>query len=68
MRDTSEAHRLLAASYALMGDAARARHHAREVLRVHPRFSLEHWQGVPPNRNPEDNERFIEGLRLAGLS
>jgi adenylate cyclase len=67
MRDQSEAHRLLASSYAHLGVMNAAAHHAREVLRVHPNFSLEHWRNVPPNKDSRENERFLEGLRKAGL-
>lgn len=67
MRDQSEAHRLLASSYAHLGMMKEAAHHAQEVLRIHPNFSLEHWRGVPPNKDPRENEVFIEGLRKAGL-
>jgi adenylate cyclase len=37
------------------------------VMEAHPNFSIEHWRNVPPDLNPEPLERFIEGLRLAGL-
>jgi adenylate cyclase len=67
MVDKSEAHRLLAASYALIGQLGEAREHAAQVLLTHPEFSLEHWKTVPPDRNKATLERFIEGLRLAGL-
>jgi TolB-like protein len=67
MRDQSQAHRLLAASHALLGEMTEARYHAAQVLAVHPDFSLEHWSTVPPNKNREPLERFIEGLRAAGL-
>jgi adenylate cyclase len=67
MRDQSEAHRLLAASHALLGQITEARYHAAQVLAVHPDFSLDHWRTVPPNKNREPLERFIEGLRMAGL-
>jgi adenylate cyclase len=67
MRDQSEAHRLLAASHALLGRMSEARYHADQVLAVHPGFSLDHWRTVPPNKNVEPLDRFIEGLRIAGL-
>lgn len=67
MRDQSEAHRLLASSYAHLGSMQEARHHARQVMRIHPNFSLEHWRNVPPNKDPRENEVFIAGLRKAGL-
>jgi adenylate cyclase len=67
MRDQSEAHRLLASSHAHLGRMKEARHHAKQVLAIHPNFSLAHWRTVPPNKNPDENEVFIEGLRKAGL-
>jgi adenylate cyclase len=67
MGDKSEAHRLLASSYALLGLMEEARHHAAQLIIVHPEFSLEHWRTVPPDRNPGPLARFIEGLEKAGL-
>jgi adenylate cyclase len=37
------------------------------VKRVQPDFSIEQWRQVPPYRDPEPLERFVAGLRLAGL-
>jgi adenylate cyclase len=67
MRDQSEAHRLLASSYAHLGAMTEATYHAQQVMRIHPNFSLQHWRNVPPNQDPHENEMFIEGLRKAGL-
>lgn len=67
MRDQSQAHRLLASSYAHLDQLDEARHHARQVLEAHPNFSLEYWSKVPPNRNVEQIEFYIAGLRKAGL-
>ena len=67
MRDQTEAHRLLAASYALLGRMEEARHHARALLEAHPDFSLETWRRTVPNRESPHLERYFEGLRLAGL-
>ncbi|MDF3854550.1 adenylate/guanylate cyclase domain-containing protein [Paracoccus sp. P2] len=68
MRDQSEAHRLLAASHALLGQMDEARHHARAVMQVHPNFTIAHWRKVPPLKHPEDLELYVEGLRKAGLT
>ena len=67
MREKSEGHRLLAASYALLGQMDAAKYHAGQVMAVHPNFSIEHWRNVPPDKNPEPLARFIDGLRKAGL-
>jgi TolB-like protein len=67
MRDRSEAHRLLASSYAHLGEMNEARHHATELMEVHPNFSIEHWRTVPPFKDPEPLERLIDGMRKAGL-
>jgi adenylate cyclase len=67
MHDKSDAYRLLAASHALLGEMAEARHYADQVLLLQPEFTLAHWRTVPPDRNPEPRDRFLEGLRKAGL-
>ncbi len=67
MSDPSEAHRLLASSYAHLGLMEEARHHARQVMMVHPDFSIEHWREVPPYKHTEQVEVLIEGLQKAGL-
>jgi tetratricopeptide (TPR) repeat protein len=67
MHDQSEAHRLLASSYGLLGQVSEARYHASQVLAVHPEFSLEHWRTVPPYKTTAQLERLVEGLQIAGL-
>jgi adenylate cyclase len=67
MRDQSEAHRLLASSYAHLDQIREAQHHAKQLLQIHPNFSIAHWRNVPPNKNPEELDLFIDGLRKAGL-
>ncbi len=68
MRDPTEAHRLLAATHALLGNLDEARRHAAEVRRAHPGFTLADWRQVPPDVDTSTLERYFEGLRLAGLS
>ena len=67
MHDQGQGYRLLAASHALLGNQKEARHYAKQVLIEQPGFSLEHWRNIPPDRNPEPRERYLEGLRKAGL-
>ena len=67
MSDRSEAHRLLTASYAHLGEMAEARDHAAQLMKVHPNFSISQWRDILPDRDQEPLERLIEGLRKAGL-
>ena len=67
MKNPAEGSRILAASYAQLGRPPEAEAEAKKVLKTHPEFSIEHWYDVQPDKNPEDSEHFIEGLRKAGL-
>jgi adenylate cyclase len=67
MRDLSEAHRLLTASYAHLGRMDEARHHAAQLMKVHPTFSIDHWRKVPPFKDQKEVEGLVDGLRKAGL-
>ena len=67
MRDLSEAHRILAASYAHLGIMNGARHHAAQLMKAHPNFSIDHWSTVPPYKDQEPVERLVDGLRRVGL-
>ncbi len=67
MRDQSEAHRLLAASYAQLDRMEEAHNHAERLLTKHPNFSIKYWRHVPPVKDPKELDQFIEGLRKAGL-
>ena len=65
--ETDASRALLAASYGQMGLVEEAREAWRELLRVNPDYSIEQRRKVLPYKNPEDFERFVEGLRKAGL-
>jgi len=67
MQDASEGQRLLAANYAHLGMMKEAEHAAREVMRLHPRFTISEWREIIPYRNKVPLERYVEGLRKAGL-
>jgi tetratricopeptide (TPR) repeat protein len=67
MRNPSEGRRLLAANYAQLGRLEEAKAEAREVLKLHPGFTIRHWAQRPPYKHREPLERYIEGLRRAGL-
>ncbi len=65
--ETDASRALLAAAYGQMGLVEEAREAWRELMRVNPDYSLEHRRKVLPYKNPDDFERFVEGLRKAGL-
>ena len=67
MHSPTEGRRLLAASYAYLGDMEKARFEASKVLEAFPNFSLDHWIKVLPDKDSEETEHFVEGLRRAGL-
>ena len=67
MHDPSEGRRLLAANLAHLGMLDEARAHAREVLKLHPAFTLAQWRHRPPYRDETILERYVDGLRKAGL-
>ena len=57
----------LAIIYAELGREKEARIEAAEILRISPRASLKRWRERMPYANQADLERYIEGLRKAGL-
>ncbi|MGH6891815.1 MAG: adenylate/guanylate cyclase domain-containing protein, partial [Dongiaceae bacterium] len=67
MHDPTQGSRVLAASYAQLGQMAEARQQAAIVLKAQPNFTLNYWASTQPFRRKEDLEHYIEGLRKAGL-
>ncbi len=65
--DTDASRAWLAASLGQMGLIEEAREAWRELLCVNPEYSIEQRRKVLPDKNPDDFERFVEGLRKAGL-
>jgi adenylate cyclase len=60
-------HVLLASIYGRGGREEEARAEAEEILRISPNFSLEGARQIFSHKDPEATERFIDGLRKAGL-
>jgi adenylate cyclase len=67
MHDPSEGRRLQAISYAHLGMMQEAHAAAQEVVRLHPGFTIGQWIQRPPFRQGPVLERYVEGLRKAGL-
>jgi adenylate cyclase len=61
------AHLHLAACYAELGRLEEAQAEMAEVRRVNPNASLEVFKQLAPYKNPADLERFLDGLRKAGM-
>lgn len=62
------ARRLLAVVYSELGRDKEARAEVAEILRISPVVSLERWRERMAYKNEADLERFIAGLRKAGLT
>jgi len=67
MQNPGEGRRLLAANYAHLGMLEEAKAQVREVLRLHPGFTISQWRHRPPYRDSAILNRYVEGLRKAGL-
>jgi TolB-like protein len=57
----------LASTYSYSGREAEARAEAARVLRIDPKWSLDHFAKMRPHKNQANTERFINALRKAGL-
>ncbi|WP_420583720.1 adenylate/guanylate cyclase domain-containing protein [Ruegeria sp.] len=67
MNNPTEGQRLLAASYAQLGQTDLARQIADKHRSAHPNFSLSRWATVQPDKLEEDTQHFVEGLKKAGF-
>ncbi|WP_170574280.1 adenylate/guanylate cyclase domain-containing protein [Ruegeria atlantica] len=67
MNNPTEGQRLLAASYAQLGNTDLARQIADKHRAAHPNFSLARWGTVQPDKLEDDTQHFVEGLKKAGF-
>jgi adenylate cyclase len=65
--ESPAAWRYLAASLAHLGRIEEARAAKDEILRIMPNESLRLVRAALPSANPDRIERFIDGLRKAGV-
>jgi tetratricopeptide (TPR) repeat protein len=61
------AHIGLGTTYSLMGRDKEARAEAEEVLRINPKFSLDHFAKTLPYKDKSENDKVVNALRKAGL-
>lgn len=66
MSNQASAHRLLAASWAMLGDTKRAHHYRRKDREANPQFDLQKWLAVVPIRETWQKDMYREGLMKAG--
>ena len=57
----------LAGINAILGNGEKAREYAAALLRIKPNFTIQEWAKSLPYKNPDDLERELSALRLAGL-
>jgi tetratricopeptide (TPR) repeat protein len=67
MRDPSPAYRLMAASWAKLGDRRQARDYVKLAREIHPDFTVKGWLSIVPIRDPKFARHYEDGLREAGF-
>jgi len=65
--DDLAVHLALAVAYSLGGNEEEARAEAAEVLRIHPKFSVDYAAKTWPYKNKADIDLVATALRKAGL-
>jgi tetratricopeptide (TPR) repeat protein len=68
MADPSPAYKVLAASWAMLGQRGKAREFTRKVMRIYPDFTVDKWLSMIPIRDARLKQQYEEGLRLAGFN
>jgi DNA-binding SARP family transcriptional activator len=63
----SNAYKPLIASLGHLGRQDEASPYVEKLLSLEPNFTVAHFGKVYPCKRPEDRERYMEGLRLAGV-
>jgi hypothetical protein len=66
MSKNTTAHRVVAASLALLGRTEEAREAMQTLLAITPRFSMSSMRRFIPYRDAEFVERYLRGLKEAG--
>lgn len=67
MRDKEPAHRLSAASWAMLGDQKKARLFVRRTYESNPNFDFESWTAIIPFKEEWQRKHYYDGLKKAGF-
>jgi TolB-like protein len=67
MTSPESAQRLLAASWAMIGNNRKARFHRRKAHELNPQFDLELWLSILPVKEQWQKDLYREGLLKAGF-
>ncbi|OAP38307.1 adenylate cyclase [Sinorhizobium glycinis] len=67
MKDKSPADRIVAASWAMLGDRKKARQHRIRALKANPTFDVDKWLAVIPFKEQWQKDLYREGLKKAGF-
>ncbi|RUM23157.1 peptide antibiotic resistance protein [Rhizobium vallis] len=67
MKDKAPAHRIAAASCAMIGDRKRALFHRQRAESINPVFDVEKWLAIVPFKEHWQKELYREGLLRAGF-
>ncbi|MBY3041473.1 peptide antibiotic resistance protein [Rhizobium leguminosarum] len=67
MKDKAPAHRIAAASCAMIGDRKRALFHRQRAESINPVFDVEKWLTIVPFKEDWQKELYREGLLKAGF-
>ncbi len=62
-----QARRLLAATYAHLGRLEEARSEAEAFMKAVPNFSIKEWARTEHFTDPNELQRYVDGMRMAGL-
>jgi DNA-binding SARP family transcriptional activator/TolB-like protein len=65
--DFTAGYKPVIAALGLLGRLDEAKPYLETLLRLEPNFTVAHFRRVYPLRNDTDRERYMEGLRLAGV-
>ncbi|MQW85658.1 adenylate cyclase [Sinorhizobium saheli] len=67
MKDRAPGDRLVAASWAMLGDRRKARAYRMRALKANPAFNVDKWLAVVPIKEQWQKDLYREGLKKAGF-